>query len=66
MQTSGGQRRETAKSYLELVIVWHIHRDGASRLLRMRSQTLMVRSAAPPRVSNHVAPMSQRASGALP
>jgi hypothetical protein len=33
-----------------------ILRDGVSRLLRMRSKTLMVRSAAKPRVSNHEAP----------
>jgi hypothetical protein len=32
-----------------------ILRDGAWRLLRMRFQTLMVRSAATPRVSNHEA-----------
>jgi hypothetical protein len=32
-----------------------ILRDGASRLLRMRSEFLMVRSAATPRVSNHEA-----------
>jgi hypothetical protein len=32
-----------------------ILRDGASRLLRMRFQTLMVRNAATPRVSNHEA-----------
>ncbi len=36
-----------------------ILRDGASRLLRMRSLwTLVVRSAATPRVSNHEAPVA--------
>jgi hypothetical protein len=36
-------------------VLGFILRDGASRLLRIRSKILMVRSAATPRVSNHEA-----------
>ena len=47
-----GHRRSASAS---LQVRGLILRDGASRLLRMRVQLLMVRSAAAPRVSNHEA-----------
>ena len=55
--------REYSSQMKTAPTVIEILRDGASRLLRMRSKTLMVRSAATPRVSNHEAPMLERASG---